>query len=164
MLPRAVSWYEFLLFVHVLGAFAVIGATAWFWAMTFASMRTSRASFVLALGRLVQPATIVVGFGTVVTLVFGIWLAIYVDGYELWDGWILASIVLWVIASETGRRGGKYHQQAIPPLVEAVQAGRDEIPPEWRALPANRTAILFDTISTLAVLLILILMIFKPGA
>ena len=158
------DWYDFLLFVHVLGGFAVLGATALFWALTVATWRTNRASVVLALGRIVQPATVVVIFGTVVTLVFGVWLAIYVDGYELWDGWILASIVLWGIASETGRRGGQYHQQTIPALVETVQAGRDEITPEWRATPANRTAILFDTISSVAVLLILILMIFKPGA
>jgi hypothetical protein len=159
-----VSWYDFILFVHVLGAFAVMGATAWFWAMTITSMRASRATAVLALGRLVTPATAVVGFGTVVTLVFGIWLTLYVDGYELWDLWILASIVLWAVASETGRRGGKYHEQAMLPLVEAVLAGRDEITPAWRLLPPNRTAITLDLVSTAAVLAILVLMIFKPGA
>jgi len=158
-----VSWYDFLLFVHVLGGFAVLGATAWFWALTITSLRTSRASTVLALGRLVTPATAVVIFGTVVTLVFGIWLTLYVDGYEIYEFWILGAIVLWVVASEAGRRGGRYHQQSIPPLVEAVQSGRDELTPEWRALPSNRTAITLDAISTVAVLLILVLMIFKPG-
>jgi hypothetical protein len=158
-----VDWYDFLLFVHVLGGFAVLGATAWFWAITITSMRTSRASTVLALGRLIAPTTAVVIFGTVVTLVFGIWLVLYVDAYELWEFWILASIVLWALASETGRRGGQYHQQGIPALVESVQAGRDEITPEWRALPSNRTALMLDLISSVAVLLILVLMIFKPG-
>ena len=157
------DWYDVLLFVHVLGGFAVVGATAWFWALTITSMRMSRASTVLALGRLVTPATAVVIFGSVVTLVFGIWLTLYIDGYEIYEFWILASIVLWAVASETGRRGGRYHQQGIPALVESVQSGRDEIAPEWRALPSNRTAFMLDLISSVAVLLILILMIFKPG-
>src|SRR3954468_11160925 len=38
------------------------------------------------------------------TLVFGVWLALYVDGYDLLDGWILGAIVLWALATETGRR------------------------------------------------------------
>ena len=157
------GWYDVLLFVHVLGGFAVLGATAWFWALTITSMRTSRASTVLALGRLVTPATAVVIFGSVVTLVFGIWLTLYVDGYEIYEFWILGAIVLWAVASEAGRRGGQYHQQSIPPLVEAVQAGRGEVTAEWRALRSNRTALTLDAISTVAVLLILVLMIFKPG-
>ena len=157
------SWYDFLLFVHVLGGFAVLGASAWFWALTITSMRTNRASTVLTLGRLIPPATVVVVFGSIVTLLFGIWLVLYVDGYEIFEFWIIGSIVLWVIASETGRRGGQYHQQAIPALVDSVQSGRDEITPEWRALPSNRTALTLDLVSSVAVLLILVLMIFKPG-
>ena len=157
------DWYDFLLFVHVLGGFAVVGASAWFWALTITSLRTPRASTILALGRLIVPATAVVIFGSVVTLVFGIWLTLYVDGYEIYEFWILGSIVLWVVASETGRRGGQYHQRGIAPLTEAVQAGRDEVTPEWRALPSNRTAITLDAVSSVAVLLILVLMIFKPG-
>jgi hypothetical protein len=164
MLVAFVDWYDFILFVHVLGAFAVVGATAWFWALTITSMRASRASTVLALGGLAKPATAVVVFGTITTLIFGIWLTLYVDGYELWDLWILGGIILWAVASETGRRGGKYHEQGIPALVQGVEAGRDEVTAEWRALPSNRTALMLDAISTIAVLLILILMIFKPGA
>ena len=38
------------------------------------------------------------------TLVLGIWLALYVDGYEIWDGWIITAIVLFAIATELGRR------------------------------------------------------------
>jgi hypothetical protein len=37
--------------------------------------------------------------GGLATLVLGIWLAIYVDGYEVWDGWIIAAIVLWLVAT-----------------------------------------------------------------
>ena len=50
---------------------------------------------------------IVVGVGMMGAIIFGIWLAIDVDGYELWDGWILASFVLWAIAGwGRARQGG----------------------------------------------------------
>ena len=53
------------------------------------------------------------------TLVFGIWLAIYVDGYEVWDGWIITAIVLWAIATELGRRA----QLAYTALAGAAEGG-----------------------------------------
>ncbi len=158
------SWYDALLFVHVLGAFALLGGMAWFWALTIGAWKASRAGTVLTLGRLVPPATAVVVFGTVVTVVLGIWLAIYHDDYEVWDGWILASIALWAVGAETGRRGGRYHERDIPPLVELVETGSDEITPELRATLPNRTALLLDAASSVSVLAILVLMIFKPGA
>ena len=38
-------------------------------------------------------------------LVFGIWLALYVDGYEIWDGWILGALVLFGSPTERRRAG-----------------------------------------------------------
>ena len=42
-----------------------------------------------------------------VALVFGIWLAIDLDAYQLWDGWILASLVLWADGGWAGGKAGK---------------------------------------------------------
>src|ERR1044072_9675117 len=39
-------------------------------------------------------------------IVFGVWLALEVDGYELWDGWIIAAIVLWLVGCGGGGGGG----------------------------------------------------------
>jgi hypothetical protein len=36
----------------------------------------------------------VVGVGLTGTLVFGVWLAISLDGYEPWDGWVIVAFVL----------------------------------------------------------------------
>jgi uncharacterized membrane protein len=79
-----------------------------------------------------------------VALVFGIWLAIDVDDYELWDGWILASLVLWAIGGWAGGQAGR-----------AFEAD----PIAWRA-----RGIRFQAINSVALLLILVLMIWKPGA
>ena len=49
------------------------------------------------------------------TLVFGVWLALYVKGYEIWDGWIITAIVLWAIGTELGRRAQAGYVAAVGP-------------------------------------------------
>src|SRR5581483_3011206 len=41
------------------------------------------------------PLTAAVPIGGLGTIVFGVWLAIVDDAYHVWDGWIVAAIVLW---------------------------------------------------------------------
>ena len=77
-------------------------------------------------------------------LVFGIWLAIDIDGYELWDGWILASLVIWALAGWAGDRAGRA-------FAEDPVGGR-------------RRGIRFQALNSVGILVILVLMIWKPGA
>ena len=99
--------YDWLIFLHVLGAFAAVGALTALWALILGT-RGATPLFdppsALAFGRV---AGILVGVGMVVALVFGIWLAIDLDAYQLWDGWILASLVLWAIGGWAGGKAGK---------------------------------------------------------
>jgi hypothetical protein len=74
--------------------------------------------------------------------VFGVWLSISLDGYEPWDGWVIGAFVLWLVAGGTGDRAGKLSQQP-----GGVQQ-----------------ALVLHAVSSLAVVLILIDMIWKPGA
>lgn len=141
--------YDYLLFFHVLSAALLVGAIAFFWAILLAT-RPSRPMFggqaSLALSR---PASIAIMIGVTGTLIFGVWLAIYLDAYHVWDGWIVASLVLWAVGSGTGERSGR----ALTPV-------GDEFPsPE-----ARRRGTILHTVSTLSVLAILVLMIWKPGA
>ena len=137
--------YDWLLFLHVLGAFLAVGAMTALWGLILGT-RSSAAALLdpptaMTYGRFFG---IVVGVGMMAALVFGIWLAIDVDGYELWDGWILASFVLWAVGGWAGGRAGKAFE--ADPI-----AGR-------------AAGIRFQTINSAALLLILILMIWKPGA
>src|SRR5918999_419881 len=86
--------YEWLLVLHVLSGFALVASLVAFWGMTIAAYTGFRPT----LGAVAAPFGAAAGIGTIGTLVFGIWLALYVDGYELWDGWILAALVLWFFA------------------------------------------------------------------
>ena len=85
--------YDWLLFLHVLAAFLLVATVVIFSAFALGAAADSR---VLAVGNVLW------GVGGLGTLVFGIWLAIYLDGYDLLDGWILAALVLWAGATELG--------------------------------------------------------------
>ncbi len=82
--------YDTLLFLHVLTAFLLGAAVVMSSAIVLAGQAASRTLFVS--DRLED-------LGATGTLILGIWLALYVDGYSLGDGWILGSIVLWAMAT-----------------------------------------------------------------
>jgi uncharacterized membrane protein len=141
------SFYEFLLLLHVLAAFALVAALVLFWTMTVVGL-TGAAGGAELFATLARPANLLVGAGAIFTLVFGVWLAIYVDGYELWDGWILASLVLWAVGGGTGERAGR----------------KLGTPDAFADRTRRRQGILLQVVATAAFLGVLVLMIFKPGA
>ncbi|HEX2129409.1 MAG TPA: hypothetical protein VHF58_09365 [Solirubrobacterales bacterium] len=130
--------YDTLLFFHVLAAFLLVAAVVMFSAYTLGAP-TTRSGFTLA-SRLED-------IGGVGVLVLGIWLALYVDGYSLGDGWIIAAIVLWLAAGASGN----FYRQAMEPAMTAGGA------------VAQRAATLNWVRAALTVLL-LADMIWKPGA
>ena len=136
--------YDWLLFLHVLGAFVAVGALTALWGLILGTRGTAPLfdpPSALQFGRI---SGILVGVGMMTALVFGIWLAIDLDAYELWNGWILASLVLWAIGGWAGGQAGKAFES-------------DPV--------ANRAkGIRFQAINSLAVLVILVLMLWKPGA
>jgi hypothetical protein len=122
-----------LLFLHVLSGFLLMATVV---------MLSGVALGAVAPGRTVSVANIAWDVGGVGTLVFGIWLALRDDvgTYELLDFWVVAAIVLWLIATELGRRARK-----------TVGEGRERFA-RWHWLRAA------------VVVLLLADMIFKPGA
>jgi hypothetical protein len=142
--------YDFLLFVHVLFAFTMVAAVTLFWALILSSRPGHQSLTPAAAMWLGRTGAITVGIGSLGALVFGVWLAIYVDGYELWDGWILGSLILWAIAVPVGARGGTYFERA---------AREPENAPALR-----RTGLTLQSIASIALVLLFVTMIFKPGA
>jgi uncharacterized membrane protein len=132
-----VSRYDWLLFLHLIGAFAALGSVAVYSVLIAGGDRVAGPQLSVLGKRLFD-----VGGG--LTLVFGVWLALDVDGYGIFDGWILGALVLWAVGGWAGGRSGKLFQE-------------DPV--------GNReAAIRFQAINSAAIILILILMIWKPGA
>ena len=135
--------YDWLLFLHVLSAFALVATVVIFSAFALGVATDSR---LLAVGNALW------NVGGLGTLVLGIWLALYVDGYELWDGWIVTAIVLFAIATELGRRA----QLGYTPAAGGSEAGA--------AITGAPPAALMHWLRSLVVLALLVVMIYKPGA
>jgi hypothetical protein len=136
--PR-VSLYEWLLFLHLLTAFLLVAGVVGFGVLVFGR---DDAAVVRALA---PPAMALWNVGGLGVIVFGVWLALEVDGYELWDGWIIAAIVLWFIASGAGGR-----------LAAGLREGKSVA-----GIDGARAIVGLMSLTTL---LLLIDMIWKPGA
>ncbi len=160
-----VSRYDWLLFLHVASAFALVAALVVYWVIAVAGRRVERPVESIRYFRIAKPANILVIAGTVGTLVFGIWLAIDMDEYSLFDGWILAALALWVVAAVTGQRGGAAYANAQKLAQRLEGEGRaDEASMELKALLTDRRAMWLNIVSSVAVLVLLVDMIYKPGA
>jgi hypothetical protein len=130
---------ETLLFLHVLSAFLLVTGVV------------IHSAFVL--GAPVNRPTRIVseilwGVGGLGTLVLGVWLALDIDGYELWDGWIIAAFVFWFLATGAGSE-----------VSRAVEPRGDD---SALALPSRVVAA--HWVRTALVLALLVVMIYKPGA
>jgi hypothetical protein len=134
--------YDWLLFLHVLSAFALVATVVIFSAFALGAASDSR---------LLAVANGLWYVGGLGSLVLGIWLAIYLENYEVWDGWIVTAIVLWAIATELGRRAQLGYTPAAGGGDTATTAGA---PP----------AALMHWLRSLVILALLVVMVYKPGA
>lgn len=135
-----------------------------YWIVAVAARGVERPADSLRYFRITKPANILIGVGTVGTLIFGIWLAIDADRYQVWDGWVIAAIILWAIGAETGRRSGANYMEAQKQAERLVAEGQNEPNAELVARLRDRNAALLNAVSSFAILLILLDMIWKPGA
>jgi len=124
--------YDWLLFLHLVAAFLLAITVVMYSAIALGSAAPGRTLFVA------DRCWDVGGLGT---LIFGIWLALYLDQYDFFDGWILGALALWFVATGLG---------------QTIQ----------RRTAAGETAAVatMHWIRTLVVLGLLVLMIWKPGA
>ena len=155
--------YDWLLFLHVTGAFIFLGAAVVAWVFGIAAATRERPSEIALLLGLTRVAAIGFGIGTTLLLVFGIWLVVDVDQYKIGDGWILGALVLFVASIVIGAIGGSRDKRTI--LLAQRLAGEGDLPSaELTAAARDARALAYNIASTLAGFGVLVLMIFKPGA
>jgi uncharacterized membrane protein len=131
--------YDALLFLHLLSAFFLASAIVVYSAFVLGGPvnRTTR-----------LVAEILWGVGGLGTLVFGVWLALNRPEYEIYDGWVIAALVLWVLATGSGAQASRGVQPAGDDSAVAI---------DNRTAFAHWMRILWFT-------LLLIVMVWKPGA
>jgi uncharacterized membrane protein len=157
-----VSTYDWLLMLHVSGAFLFLGGGAAAGILNMRAWHAERPSEVALLMRLLSRVAVpAIGIGSVTTLVLGIWL-VHHQGYSYGAFWVWAAIVLWVVAGALGGRGGRYQSRAGVEAARLAKSG-DTMTAELRALVRDPVGNTLSYASGLTLLLILILMIWKPG-
>jgi hypothetical protein len=130
-----VSRYDWLLFLHLIGAFAAVGSVVVFSVLIVGGARVAGAELTFLARRLWD-------VGGMLTLVFGIWLAL--DDYSILDAWILIALALWVVSAGSGIRLGLVYSESDEP-------------------PAARVRPLYGVMA-IATTALLVVMIYKPGA
>jgi hypothetical protein len=124
--------YDWLLFLHLIAAFLLAITVVMYSAVALGATGSPRMLFVA------DRCWDVGGLGT---LIFGIWLALNLDQYDFFDGWILLAIGLWLVATGLGQ---SVQRRMASDDVRAVYAMH------W--------------IRTVVVLALLVTMVWKPGA
>jgi uncharacterized membrane protein len=159
-----VSFDQWILALHVLSAFAFVAGIVLFWVLVVAVRKTDNPEGTIRMAPIVKVGNAAVGIGAGGTIVLGIWLAFSVGGYDIWDPWIIAAIVLWAISGAAGQRTGKAYMQGMNKAQELQAAGQTGPSAELLALNLTSDGVRFHALTTLVVLLLLIDMIWKPGA
>jgi len=123
---------DWLLFFHLIAAFLLAATVVMYSAVALGAASTPRMLFVA------DRCWDVGGLGT---LIFGIWLALKLDEYDFFDGWILLALALWFVATGLGQS------------VQRRIGGED-----------IRAVYAMHWIRTIVVLALLVTMVWKPGA
>jgi uncharacterized membrane protein len=164
MVRRAMSTYDWLLFLHITGAFLLTGGVIVTGTFSIAAQfreRPSEIALLLGLGRF---AVIAIGIGAVMTLVFGLWLVSEAPyGYGFGEAWVIAAIVLWVVGLAMGGQGGSREKQTEE-LAAKLAAEGDRPSAELRARLRDPVTLVLSYGGLVTIIGVLVLMVWKPGA
>ena len=155
---------QWMLALHVLAAFSLVAGSTLFWVLIVAVRRIDTPDDTLRLGPVAKVGNATIGIGMGGTIILGIYLAFAVDGYAIWDGWIIAAIVLWVVGAAIGRQVDEAYRQGPRKALELKGAGENGPNAELLALNRTSRGVLLHALTSAVLLLILIDMIWKPGA
>ena len=158
------SFDDWILALHVLSAFSYVAGVVLFWVLVVAVRGTDTPDATIRMDPIAKVGNAAVGIGAGGTIVLGIWLAFSIGGYDIWDGWIIAALVLWFISAEIGRRTGAAYLQGMNKAKELQTAGETGPSTELLALNRTREGLVLHVLASAVVLLILVDMIWKPGA
>jgi Predicted integral membrane protein (DUF2269) len=155
---------DWLIVLHVLSAFAFVAGMVVFWMLVVAVRKTDTPDGTIRMEPIVKVGNAATGIGAGGTIIFGIWLAFSVGDYDIWDPWIIAALILWAATSAVGARTSKAYLEGMNKAKELQSAGQTGPNAELLALNRTQNGLVLHTIGSLLLLLILIDMIWKPGA
>jgi hypothetical protein len=152
-----VSFYDWMFALHLLAAFAVAASLVLFSVLVYRGRRMTTLEETRMLFRLAPVGSILIAGGLAIVVGLGIYLAIASNRYEIWNLWVIAAIVLAIAFGGIGQRSGAYYTE-----VQTLAEQGDE--PEVMARLRASTGASLHLVTVVLFLLIVLDMIFKPGA
>jgi hypothetical protein len=159
-----VSFDDWILALHVLSAFAYVAGMIVFWVLVVAVRKTDTPDGTIRMEPVAKVGNAAVGIGAGGTIVFGVWLAFSVGGYDIWDPWIIAALVLWAAAAAVGQRTGAAYLEGMNKAKELRAAGQEGPNADLLAINRTQRGVQMHALASAIVLLLLVDMIWKPGA
>jgi uncharacterized membrane protein len=153
---------QWLLALHVSGAFLLLGGGVFAAVFNIAAQRSGRPSEIALFLGLTRIAVVSIALGALLTLLVGLWLVADQDS-SLSETWLALSLILWVLAVWAGQRGGSRDRRTRL-LAEELATGDDVATPELRERLRDPRTLALDYGSGLMLVAVLALMIWKPGA
>lgn len=148
------------MFFHLLGALLFVAGIVLAGTAFEAARRRDRPSEIALLLGLTRIGVLLVAVGGLLLPIFGLWL-VHLGRFGYGSDWVDAAIGLYVIVLVLGGLGGQRpkHARQLATRLAAEQAPVNE---ELRALLDDRLSRAENYASLLVVLVILVLMVFKP--
>ena len=155
---------EWILALHVVSAFAFVAGIVLFWVLIVAGWHVDTPDPILRMEPVARVGNVAVGVGAMGTIVLGILLALSYNDYDLWDGWIVAAILLWIAAAAVGSRTGVEYTKPLTKARELTSNGQTGPNAELLALNRTQRGLVLHGVTSLITLALVIDMIWKPGA
>jgi hypothetical protein len=158
------SFQDWIFSFHLLFAATLVGGLVMSWIVVVALFSTDAVEETLGFNRVATIANVAIVLGLPGTIALGIWLAILRPEFHPWDGWIIAAIVLWVIATAAVLRSFAEYRKPAVRARELAAAGHLGASEELATLNRAFTGLLLRAVGSIAIVLIVIDMLYKPGA
>ena len=158
------TFEDWIFSLHLLMAATLVGSLVMSWIVVVSLLSAHTPDATLNLGRVGMVGTVTTAVGLVGAIAFGIWLAILRDAFQVWDGWVIAAIVLWCIAAVALWRSFVEYAKPVEKARALIAAGETAPSAELTALNRTSTGLLLRALASTAIVLIVVDMIWKPGA
>jgi predicted integral membrane protein DUF2269 len=159
-----VNFEDWIFALHLLTAATLVGSLVMSWIVVVALWSADTPAATLGLNRVATVGNGLSVVGLAGVIVFGIWLAILRDAVQLWDGWVLAALVLWLIATLALSRSFVEYGRPVARARALAASGESGSSGELGALNRSRRGLALRLVGSLAVVVIVVDMIWKPGA
>ena len=155
------SGYQIGILFHLIGVILFFAGAAVAGVVATAAPRRQKPAEIAVILGLARPGAILLGIGGAVLLIAGFYLSGKIDGYG--QRWLEASILLFVIALVAGAWGGR-RSRGTRAYAEGLAERGEGDEATLRAMLSDRTTWVLYWASVVLSVVVLVLMVWQPGA